>query len=118
MAVKSGMQIIVALSVAEAELIALVMSIQEMLYIKKLLESMELQVELPMIVRCDNKGTADLVNGWSVSGNTKYSQVRTMFVRELKEQGILSVQWISTNENKSNIFTKNADGTTFNKHIK
>ena len=87
-AVKSGMQKIVALSVTEAELIAMVMCIQEMLYVKKLLESMELKVELPMIVKCDNKGAVDLVNGWSVSGNTKHSQVRTMFVRELKEQNI------------------------------
>ena len=37
---KSGMQKIVALSVTEAEMIALVMCVQEMLYIKKILESM------------------------------------------------------------------------------
>ena len=111
-AVKSGMQKIVALSVTEAELIAMVM-----LYVKKLLESMELKVELPMIVKCDNKGAVDLVNGWSVSGNAKHSQVRTMFVRELKEQNILRIEWIPTHLNEAVFFTKNTDGSTFNKHV-
>ena len=117
MAVKSGMQKIVALSVTEAELIALVMCVQEMLYVKKIIESLQLKVKLPMIVEVDNKGAVDLVNGWSVSGNTKHSQVRTMFLRELKESGVLKIQWISTQLNEADIFTKNVDGQTFKKHV-
>jgi hypothetical protein len=55
-AVKSGMQRIVALSVTEAEVIAMVQAIQELLYAnKKVLEAMELKIELPMIVKVDNK---------------------------------------------------------------
>ena len=41
---KSEMQKIVALSVTEAEIIAIVQCVQEMLYVKKLLESMNLKV--------------------------------------------------------------------------
>ena len=72
---KSGMQKIVSLSVTEAEVIAMVMCVQEMLYIMKVIESMELQVEKPMIVYSDNKGAVDLANGWSVTGNTKHMEV-------------------------------------------
>ena len=64
-AVRSIMQKVVALSTAEAELIALVMCIQEMMCLKKLVEALELKVELPMIVECDNRSTVDLVNGHS-----------------------------------------------------
>ena len=114
---KSGMQKIVALSVTEAEVIALVMCVQEMLYIKKVLESMELEVEKPMKVYSDNKGAVDLANGWSVSGNTKHMEVRIMFLRELKESGALQVEWIPTAENEADIFTKNVEQKLFQKHV-
>ena len=60
------MQKIVALSVTEAEIIALVQCVQEMLYVMKLIESLEMKVRKPMMVHSDNKGAVDLVNGWSV----------------------------------------------------
>ena len=116
-AVKSGMQKIVALSVTEAEVIAMVQCIQDMLYCKKVLESMELMVKLPMIIQVDNKGAVDLANGWSISGGTKHTEVRIAFVRELKEAGIIKVEWISTQDNEADIFTKNVDSVTFEKHV-
>jgi hypothetical protein len=117
-AVKSGMQKIVALSVTEAEIIALVQCVQEMMYAAKILESLELKVKKPMIIECDNKGAVDLVNGWSIGGGTKHMDIRIMFVRELKEQGVMSVKWVPTDENESDINTKNTNAKTFNKHIK
>ena len=75
MAVKSGMQKIVALSTDEAEVIAMIQCVQEMLDVKKLIESLQLKVELPMIVECDNKGAVDLANGWSVGGNSKHIDI-------------------------------------------
>ena len=61
--VKSRMQKIVSLSVTEAEVIALVMCVQEMLYVVKVIESMKLKVKKQMIVYSDNKGAVDMVNG-------------------------------------------------------
>ena len=116
-AVKSGMQKIVALSVTEAEIIALVQCVQEMMYMKKVLESILLKVELPMIVEVDNKGAVDLVNGWSSSGGTKHMDVRIMYLRELKEKKILKVEWQPTKENEADVFTKNVDGATFERHL-
>ena len=112
------MQKIVALSVTEAEVIALVQCVQEMIYIKKVLESMNLRVELPMQVEVDNRGAVDLVNGWSCTGGTKHMDVRIMWMRELKEDKVLEVVWQPTAENEADIFTKNTDGATFEKHMK
>ena len=89
--VKSGLQKIVAFSTAEAELIAMVQCIQEMIFVKKVLESMELKVQLPMIVQCDNKGAVDMANGWNVNGGTKHIDIRLNFIRELKEEGTLCI---------------------------
>ena len=83
-AVKSGMQKIIALSTTEAEVIAVVQCVQEMIYVMKLIESLRLKVRKPMMVNTNNKGAVDLINGWSVGGGTKNMDCRIMYLRELK----------------------------------
>jgi hypothetical protein len=39
------------------------------------------------------------------------------FLRELKEAGIIKIQWRPTDKNDLDIFTKNTDGPTFMKHL-
>jgi hypothetical protein len=53
------------LSVSEAEIAAGVMVAQDMLYVYRLLESLELEVELPMILEMDNSRAVDIANSWS-----------------------------------------------------
>ncbi len=115
--VKSGMQKIVALSVSEAEIIALVQCIQEVMFVKKIIESIGLKVKLPIHVEVDNQATVDLVNGWSIAGGTKHSEVRIMWLRELKEKGILRVFWHPNDENESDVFTKNLARGPFDKCV-
>jgi len=74
--VKSSMQKTVALSVTEAELMAAVSCTQDMMYAKRILESLGLLVKLPMILEIDNKGTVNLINNWSVGGRTRHVETR------------------------------------------
>ena len=60
--VKSTMQRVVALLVTEAETIAGVQCAQDMLYVKRVLEGMGLEVELPMVLKIDNSRAVDLAN--------------------------------------------------------
>ena len=60
----------------------------------------------------DNRGAVDLFSSWSVSGNTRHGAKRLAFMRELKEQGILEVKWISGRDNEVDMFTKNLHGIT------
>ena len=115
-ATKSKMQECVTLSVTEAEYVSASDCVQEMLFQKHLVESMGLQVELPMILEIDNKGAIDLANNWSATGRTKHVDVRHHFLRDLKEEGIVKFKWISTKENSSDLFTKNLGGASFEKH--
>jgi hypothetical protein len=59
---RSKMMPIVALSVMEAELFAAVMCVQDMLFIMRVLLSMGLKVQLPLIIEIDNKGAKDLID--------------------------------------------------------
>ena len=67
--VKSSMQKVVALSVTKAEMIAGVQCAQDMIYVKRVLEGLGLQVETPMVLYMDNSGAVDLVNNWTAGIN-------------------------------------------------
>ena len=111
-------QKIVALSVTEEELYAAVMVAQYMLYVMNFLESLELQVEKPMVSKIDNKGCIDLINNWSVAGCTRHVDCRKYFMRELKEDGIMIFFWVKGKYNDSDVFTKNLAEKAYNKHAK
>ena len=91
--VKSSMQKTVALLVTDAELMAAVSCAQDMLYAKRIMESLELKVKFPMILEVDNKGTVDLINNWSTGGITRHMDTRQLFLRKMKEQGVFQVKW-------------------------
>ena len=70
----------VTLSVTEAKIAAGVMVADDMLYVYRLLESLELEVELPMVLEMDNSGAVDIPNSWSVDGRMCHVDVRNYFL--------------------------------------
>jgi len=115
-ATKSRMQEAVTLSVTEAELVAATHCYQEMLYVKKVIESIGLHVKLPMVLKVDNKGAKDFLNNWSVGGRTRHIDVRYLYLREAKEKNMLKIEWTSSKNNPSDLFTKNLNMELFKKH--
>jgi len=113
---KSKMAEIQALSVTEAELIAATSCVQEMMSHRRLLKSLGLRVKEPMILEMDNKGAIDLINNWNCGGRTRHIDVRYYYLRELKEQGIVKVVYLRSEDNSSDIFTKNLSAPLFDKH--
>ena len=79
---------------------------------------MKLKVKLPMILEVDNKGAVDLANNYSVGGRTKHFQTRQLFLRQLKEDGMIKVIWKSGIENDADLFTKNLSAEPFHRHTK
>jgi hypothetical protein len=114
---KSRMQSCVTLSVTEAELVSGTQCAQDMLFIMRVLESIGLKVKKPMILEMDNKGAIDLAHNWSVGGRTRHDSIRQNFLRELQEEGTIEVEWIPTDMNSADLFTKNLAGPAFEKHV-
>jgi hypothetical protein len=69
---KSKMQECVPLSVTEAESVAATNCIQDMLYVRNILESMGSKIKLPLKVELDNKGAKDIINNWSFGERTRH----------------------------------------------
>jgi hypothetical protein len=115
---KSIMQETMKLSVTKAELESAVTNVQDMLFVHQLTESMGLKVKLLMILCVDNQGVQELVNNWSVGGQTRNDATKAMFLRELKEWGLIVVKYLPGSEMCTDLFTKNLPGVIFEKQVK
>ncbi len=103
---KSLTQKVITLSVTEAELYAVTSSCaQDMLFVWRMMQAMQLQVKLHMILQCNNKGTIDLSKNWSTGGRSN-----------LNEQKRIQIEWIDGNENSADLGTENLDITSHKKH--
>jgi hypothetical protein len=63
-----------------------------------------------------NQGVVYLANNSSVGGRTRHIDDQSVFLKELKEAGILVIKWIAGTDNEAGIFTKNLDGPTFQRY--
>jgi hypothetical protein len=115
---KSNIQKCTTLSITEAELVSGSQCAQEMLFAMRVLESIGLLVQKPMMLYIDNSGAVDYVNNWSTSGRMRHVGIRLNFMRELKEKNLIRVTWCRSEDMPADLFTKNLAGPLFNKHTK
>jgi hypothetical protein len=54
----------------------------------------------------------------SVGGRMRHVHVQQLYLRDLKEDGLVRVKWIPTEENSVDVFTKNLFGPLYEKQIK
>ena len=106
------------MSTTEAEYIALSEVVKELKFIIQLLETMKIQVEIPIALYVDNVGTKWLSNNQTTSERTKHVQIRTAFVKEYQEEGRILIKFVKSEENDADINTKNTANVTFQKHQK
>jgi hypothetical protein len=113
---KSRKQKSVTLSSSEAEYVAISEVCAEIVFLKQVLEFMEVKLKLPIIVNVDNVGAIYLANN-AVSGpRMKHVDIRYHFVRDLIEDGVVEVTFVRSEENDSDVFTKNLGEELFKKH--
>ena len=82
----------VVLSTTEAEYIALSEVVKELKFIVQLLQTMNIEVELPITVHVDNVGAIWLSNNRTTSDRTKNIDIRTSFVKEYQEDGKIIIE--------------------------
>ena len=69
---------------AEAESAAAMTCAQDMMYAKHIIESLELDVELQMVLEIDDPVAVDLIHSWSIGGYTRHNGVRLSYLCKLK----------------------------------
>ena len=102
---KSKKQPTVALSSCEAEYMALGLSTQEALYLQRFTADFDLCTE-PVLLYADNQGALDLVKNPVNHARTKHIDVKHHFVREKLVAGIVDYQFVRSDDNIADCFTK------------
>ena len=89
--------------------------VTDVLFIKQVVESLGETVKIPMTVYCDNIRAIHLANQNTTRGCTKHIDVRYHFIQNLIQEGILKVEFVRTEENIADIFTKNTPAHVYKK---
>ena len=113
---KSKAQKSVSLSSSEAEWYALSEAAKEIKFLAQTMLTMEIPVELPIIVRVDNVGAIFMGENQSATGRSKHIDIRTNFVREYVEDGFIKIIFVKSEDNNSDGFTKNTNVETYDRH--
>ena len=115
---RSKSQQSVTLSSTEAEWIALSEAVKDIMFLKYLCESMGIRVQLPITVRVDNMGAVFMSKNVTTTTRTKHVDIRTKFVREYVQDGVIMIVFVRTEDNDSDIMTKNLGSLLHDRHAK
>ena len=105
-----------ALSSTGAEYVALSEICTEILFVGMIMEYLGQLVEYPIYVDFGNVVAIYLTCNEKISRRTKDVDTRTNFVRLLVEDGTIKIIFVRSEENDSDIFTKDTSESTYKKH--
>jgi hypothetical protein len=90
----------------EAEYVAASSIVDEIVWMRRLLETLHFVQELPTVLNMDNKSAIETCAGKGKVDKRKHIDVKHHAIMEKIEQGIVSVKYIPSVENQADIFTK------------
>lgn len=106
---ESRKQQTVALSSTEAEYMALSTASKEAVYLRNFLTELGFEkfIEGPTVLNGDNISSQQLVKNPMHHAKTKHIDIRVHYVREIYNKNLITLQYVPTDDNISDIFTKN-----------
>jgi hypothetical protein len=107
----------VTLSSSEAEYVAVSEVCMEVMFVKQILEFLQVKLKLPINILVDNVGAMFLTENQSVSQRTCHIDVRYHFIRNYVEDGIVQVNFVRSEHNDADVFTKNLGSDAFKRHV-
>ena len=102
----SKKQATIALSSCEAEVVALSEAAKEGVYLRRFLADLGFGSDPPTSVATDNTGAKALSYNPEHHERVKHVERRHFYVRELVEDGLLTVPYVATTSNMADFFTK------------
>ena len=106
----------VALSTAEAELMAIVETVREVEWLSMLLTEMGYRVKKPSTIWCDNVAAISITQHDSDHDRTKHIDIRICYIRDIVKKGGIVVKWIESGKQTADIFTKTVRPQVFLTH--
>ena len=114
---RSKLQKVVSLSSAEAEFYACAEAVKEVPFIVQILRFLGVEVKTPVEVKVDNVGAIYMSQNQASSTRTRHMDTRWFYVNDLQDDGLIVVKFVRSEENISDVATKNVSAMTMDKHI-
>ena len=96
----------VALSTTEAEYRGATVAACEVAWLEMLLIDLGIQVQVPVVIYCDNLSSIQLARNPVFHARTKHIEVHYHFIRERVLDGDIDLTYVRTDEQVADIFTK------------
>jgi len=107
----------VVLSTCEAEYFAITRLTQELTFFKQLINELFANSIHGFMIYCDNKAAINLATKSTDHGRSKHIDIRLFFIRELvKSKKVLQLEYIKSEDQISDIFTKGLNKEILIKH--
>ncbi|KAL9420128.1 hypothetical protein AB3S75_037830 [Citrus x aurantiifolia] len=103
---RSKKQNVVARSSTEAEFRAMANGVCEVLWIKRVLGELRLDIEAPMRLFCDNKSAISIANNPVQHDRTKHIEIDRHFIKEKLENGVICMSFIPSEQQTADVLTK------------
>jgi hypothetical protein len=110
---KSKQQSTVALSTCEAEYVASNSAGREGIWLARLLKELDRPLSGPVKIMCDNKGALALLKNPISSSKSKHISIMHHWARERVERGELLFDYVESENNLADIFTKALEPKVF-----
>ena len=102
----SKKQQIVTLSTIEAEFVAAASSSCEIIWMRRLLETLHNQQQGPIVIYCDNVSAIKLSKDPILHRRSKHIDVRFHFLRDLYKDGVIDLVFCMSEDQLTNLLTK------------
>ena len=113
---RSRAQQSVTLSSCESEYVSLAEAVRDLKYCRMMCEGVGLIVKLPMIVRIDNVGAKFTAETANATRRSRHIDVKYHFVREEVANGTIILEFVKSEQNVADIFTKNVNKLVMDLH--
>ncbi|XP_055614838.1 uncharacterized protein LOC129761153 [Toxorhynchites rutilus septentrionalis] len=109
-------QLIVSLSSTEAEYVSLSQAACDVIWLRNLLEDLRIDCCTPTTLYEDNQSCIHIANEPRDQKRLKHLDIRYHFIRECIQNGQIKVEYIQTQRQVADLFTKSLPGVSFKEH--
>ena len=95
------------LSSTEAEYVAVSEVCAEIMFMKQVMEFLQMKMNLPILVNVDNVGAIYLASNATTSQRTRHIDVHYHFMRNYMEEGTVKIIFVQSEDNDADVSTKN-----------
>jgi hypothetical protein len=115
---RSKSQHCISLSSSETEMYALTEAVKEIPFLVQVLLFIGVKIKLPVQVKVDNMGAIYMSENSAPSARTRHADIRQKFTADLQDKGLIKIDFVRSEDNTSDILTKNVTVDLFERHVK